>query len=114
MIMRRPFHEAIICVIQSSRGSELVPIARILEGTVIPKGHDEIVAAWRSKAKEQGFTEDSIEGVAQSLLLHKKEQVEKNELETVVHRNHIFVKAPYEPPSINWAAGLGDDIDGED
>lgn len=74
----RPFHETIIDSICEAFISDLNLLARLIKRTKIPKGHDEIIAAWVQRLKILNWNHDY--GV-QSVLLEQKEEVEKSEEE---------------------------------
>lgn len=56
MAERRPFHETIIGAINCASFNQLLLLAKLIDVTKIPAGHDEIIAAWREKTKGMGFT----------------------------------------------------------
>lgn len=77
-IVRRPFHESIVETIveagNNGSGCEVwLCLARLIRTTKIPKGHDEIIAAWRNKNLDDDL------GVTASLLEQKKEAAEKEQ-----------------------------------
>ena len=54
---RKPFHESVIPAIERSTAFELKNvIAPLLMQTAIPKGHDEITAAWRERCATLGLS----------------------------------------------------------
>lgn len=70
--MIKPFHEAVVESIKSidvERGLIVIAFGNLLKGVKLPKGHDEIVAAWMEKGharmkyehdNEIGGTDESI------------------------------------------------------
>ncbi|OHB14669.1 MAG: hypothetical protein A2431_00470 [Candidatus Zambryskibacteria bacterium RIFOXYC1_FULL_39_10] len=87
IVERKPFHEAVISMIQQASRDELETIGTLLIKTRIPKGHDEIVEAWRARCLEMGWADVSIRYVEEDVLLHKrqletaKEEKESNPLD---------------------------------
>lgn len=77
-VVRRPFHETIIDVIRSAYYSEMECLSVLIKRTKIPKGHDEIIAAWNQRAREVGSIDNAF-GVSTDLL-EQKEEAEAEEL----------------------------------
>jgi hypothetical protein len=80
-----PFHEAIEYVIyQANSKVEMFCLAKVIKATIIPKNHDEIIAAWNSTMKLMFGKTDDL-GVPAHLLEQKqqaeKEAAAKNELQ---------------------------------
>ncbi len=73
MAERRPFHETIVDAIRRIPVYNLPILADLICETTIPKGHDEIIAAWKEKMNgmldEGGFGID----VVASLMEQKRE-----------------------------------------
>lgn len=69
---RRPFHESVVDAIKRSYRVELHHLALLIKETSIPRGHDEVIAAWR-KASDA----DDLYGVVTNLLKQKEEAEEK-------------------------------------
>ncbi|MFH1112004.1 MAG: hypothetical protein V1712_02950 [Patescibacteria group bacterium] len=76
---RRPFHETIIDAIRNASSLKsndpLMCLAKLIKETEIPKGHDEIIAAWNQRLPELWSGEDF--GVPADLLEQKQEAAEK-------------------------------------
>ena len=65
MTERRPFHETIVDAIRRVSVYNLPLLADLIRETKIPKGHDEIIAAWKEKTAglmidEGGFGFDIV------------------------------------------------------
>lgn len=76
----KPFHEAIIEMIQESSSDQLEMIGDLLSRTIIPKGHDEIIAAWRSRCYLTDWEHYDTVCVVNTILRHK-EGIEKKKEE---------------------------------
>lgn len=75
---RRPFHETIVDAINRAASSaELAVLAPLIKGTKIPKGHDEIIAAWNDRLNLLGGTRRHDYNVPADLLEQKQEAAEK-------------------------------------
>jgi hypothetical protein len=70
--MSKPFHEAIVGVIQGADALDLRVIGDVIVATKVPKGHDEIIDAWTSRV---GHASDS-DRVVVSLRAQKLELVD--------------------------------------
>jgi len=73
----RPFHETIIAAINRCPGPanrEIFRLFVLIKETRIPKGHDEIIAAWQKKEGRVGW---NLERLVADLLEQKKEAEEK-------------------------------------
>ncbi|TSC91040.1 MAG: hypothetical protein G01um10142_150 [Parcubacteria group bacterium Gr01-1014_2] len=46
---RRPFHESIVEAIRCASYSDMMCLGMLINETKIPKGHDEILAAWQER-----------------------------------------------------------------
>lgn len=58
--MLKPFHESVIDFINDTSADDkpgLTRLAVLLMGTVIPKNHEAIAAAWTNKARQHGAGE---------------------------------------------------------
>ena len=74
---RRPFHETVAdAILQASAPGEVTLLARMIKTTKIPKGHDEIIAAWRYRQDNWGLVVFP-HGVVEDLLEQKQEAEEK-------------------------------------
>lgn len=94
----RPFHETIVEAINSSSYSGLGCLASLITATRIPKGHDEIGAAWTKQRQRLGITNDL--GVTASLLAQKAAAAEE-------------ARAKDEKKKMNLNEGLLDDLQRE-
>ena len=75
--IRRPFHETIVEAVHKASDEQMECLAEIIKTTKIPKGHDEIAAAWSQRRSELNWGEDKSLGVRVNLLEQKQEAVEK-------------------------------------
>lgn len=80
---RKPFHESIIDAIQYAgsydgvrRQTEYLCLSRLIKGTRIPKGHDAIIEAWRSRSDRPYVEGDDVVILD---LLEQKREAEENE-----------------------------------
>ncbi len=77
---RKPFHEAVIDMINAAASNtEMECLGMLLTTTVIPKGHGEIIAAWTKRCKEMSWSIGNISYIEESLLAHKSELEATNE-----------------------------------
>ena len=77
-LVRRPFHETIVDVIRdASTVEEFACLAGIIKITKIPKGHDEIIAAWQIQMKNFMSCSRTDFGVQASLIEQRLEADEK-------------------------------------
>ena len=69
----RPFHETIVEAIREASDTELWRLATLINKTIIPNGHEEIIAEWKRR--------DCLNfcGVEDSLLEQKKANAKKSE-----------------------------------
>ena len=74
----RPFHETIIDSIGESTYHELSLLAKLIKTTKIPKGHDEIIEAWRARSTDP--SDDDPFDVIADLLEQKREAEEKEKV----------------------------------
>jgi hypothetical protein len=75
---KKPIHESIVGLIEEADPAELKLYGRVLFRTSIPRGHDEILKAWRRRRAELSLMpERDSEGVTASLLQQKKEAEKK-------------------------------------
>ncbi len=72
---RRPFHETIVEAISRAPSDDLACLAKLIIATKVPKGHDEIITAWK---KRTVFFIDTF-GVSASLLEQKQASAKKPE-----------------------------------
>ena len=79
-VKRRPFHESIVDVIQHASYSDMRCLGTLINETKIPKGHDEISAAWNRRAGEL-IHEMSELGDVVDVLNEQKQEAEKTEEE---------------------------------
>jgi len=75
---RRPFHESVVDAIQHASYSDMRCLVRLIQETAIPKGHDEIHAAWARRAGEL-IREMSELGDVEGVLLEQKREAEEKE-----------------------------------
>ena len=76
---QRPFHESIVDAINRASYGDMRCLGMLISETKIPKGHDEILAAWNFRQKELNVFVP-IEGV-EAGLLEQKQEAEKKEKE---------------------------------
>ena len=78
---RRPFHETIVEAIgRASLYDEQYLLGWLIRQTKIPKGHDEIIEAWKKKRMGLGLSPGFDFAVVDDLLEQKKEAAVKKEL----------------------------------
>lgn len=75
-VAKRPFHETIVDAIRGASSEELEFLATLIKATDIPKGHDEIIAAWDQRRKGMCWGDEDL-GVPADLLEQKQEAAEK-------------------------------------
>jgi hypothetical protein len=63
----KPFHESILGIIEKAGLLDLGLIGNIIIATKVPKGHDEIIAAWQARTRSA----HASERVTTSLLAQK-------------------------------------------
>lgn len=63
---QRPFHETIVDAIRQASSTQLECLATLIKATKVPKGHDEIIAAWKAMCWGKDL------GVPASLLKQKQ------------------------------------------
>lgn len=80
-IATRPFHETIVEAIRRASSAELECLATLIKATEVPKGHDEIIAAWNERIGALLFGCDNDFGVPTSLLAQKQANMKKAEEE---------------------------------
>jgi hypothetical protein len=74
IVDRKPFHEAIVEMLQQASNAELETLGALLLRTIIPEGHhDEIVAAWKTRCAEMSWLPENSEYLADALLRHKQD-----------------------------------------
>jgi hypothetical protein len=67
---RKPFHESIVDAIHRAKApTDLAALGQLIHESKIPKGHDEIAAAWIGKSGELGLNDDA--DVADSVMSQK-------------------------------------------
>lgn len=72
----KPFHESVVDAIRNaSTSTEMHLLATLIRSTNIPKGHNEIAAAWKEGCQRVGL-EDGL-GVSRNLERQKREVEEK-------------------------------------
>jgi len=72
--VRKPFHESIIDTINEARSNtEMEAIGMLLTTTIIPKGHEAIIAAWTKRCREMSWSTGNISYIEESLMSHKRE-----------------------------------------
>ena len=69
---KRSFHETIIEAIRRASTSDLECLAALIKATKIPKGHDEIIAAWNQRRQEMAWGDVDL-GVPADLFEQKQE-----------------------------------------
>ena len=74
--VKRPFHETIVEAIRRASSNELQCLATLIRETKVPKGHDEIIAAWNQRRQEIAWGDEDL-GVPTDLLEQKQEAAEK-------------------------------------
>jgi hypothetical protein len=78
----KPFHESIVDAIKQAELSfHFQILAQIIKTTKIPKGHDEILAAWERQISEAGLNND-LDVIAS--VLEQKQAEEKKAAEKAV------------------------------
>ena len=75
-VAKRPFHETIVEAIHRAYSIELRCLAMLIKETKIPKGHEEIIAAWNQRRQEMAWGNVDL-GVPADLLEQKEEAAEK-------------------------------------
>ncbi len=121
-VARKPFHKAIVDQIHlvASFDGRLELIGLILNGTIIPDGHDEIIEAWRKRCANTFPPPPEHEKVVEGLLAHKQEmalqkaknggkEVDLNSLDWEAEQLHYYIANP-EPDSEQWKQSLQDTI----
>ncbi len=74
-VAKRPFHETIVDEVRNAGTvEEMMVLVRLIKATSIPKGHDEIIEAWRLRCQAMGW---SPLNVTESLLEQKQEAADK-------------------------------------
>lgn len=74
-VVRRPFHETIVGAIRHAfNANEMECLSLLIKKTKIPRGHGEIIAAWKQRTRDLGLPSDAL-GVVSDLLEQKKEAV---------------------------------------
>lgn len=78
----KPFHEVVVDAILCCSGPKLEFLASIINATKIPKNHDLIINAWRTRSEEMGWDNEDQHGViahvsAQKELHQKKIETNK-------------------------------------
>lgn len=74
----RPFHETIVETIHRAGSVEMDCLAALIKATKIPKGHDEIVSAWKFQRQKLGWGDEDL-GVPAKLLAEKEVIAKKAE-----------------------------------
>ncbi len=74
---RQPYHERLLRDIKRSSSRDLEFLADQIMGTLIPKGHDEIISAWKDRMHALGWHASEDLGVPDDLLLQKQEAAER-------------------------------------
>ncbi len=86
----RPFHEAVVDIIRAATLEGLACLAMLIRKTKIPKGHDEIIAAWNHRLAELGSTLSF--GVVASLQEQKQASAKKPEGEKKSVNNEELIQ----------------------
>lgn len=69
----RPFHETVVEAILCASGTRMADLAKLIKTTKIPRGHNEIIAAWNVRKKAMCWDSEKLGGVVASLLQQKAE-----------------------------------------
>ncbi|TSC80072.1 MAG: hypothetical protein G01um101429_276 [Parcubacteria group bacterium Gr01-1014_29] len=69
---KHPFHETIVEVIGRASSRDLECLGALIKATNVPKGHDEIIAAWEKRRQELGWMPRQDLGVPADLLKQKQ------------------------------------------
>ena len=77
-VVRKPFHKAIVDQIHlvASFNGSLELIGLILDGTIIPEGHDEVIEAWKTRCSRTNPPPAEWKEVLEGLITHKHEMEE--------------------------------------
>ncbi len=80
---KRPFHETIVDAIYHIDSSvDFAVLAPLIKATKIPKGHDEIIAAWNDRSNLLGHAGKDLFGVVADLRKQKQEATAKETAKT--------------------------------
>jgi hypothetical protein len=74
----RPFHESIIKQIKTADAIQLEGIASLLETTLVPKNHTEIIIAWMTQCVSLRFNRERTVKIAHILLEQGHQLAEQN------------------------------------
>ena len=85
--MKRPFHETVVEAIQQASSAGLVCLGTLIRATKIPKGHDEIIAAWNERRKVMHWGDDDL-GVPASLLEQKEIEIANEKKDINLDESH--------------------------
>lgn len=77
MSAKLPFHESVLNAIDTASTNQLEFLGALLKRTKIPKGHDEIIAAWTRRRDLLGWPKDMISLGVRTSLLEDKQEAEK-------------------------------------
>ena len=86
----RPFHETIVDAIErvdDTRGLALLSL--LIKETKIPKGHDEIIAAWRKQCGQLGDDDWHIDPEVSGVLAHLRAQKQAAEEKAASEKKSI-------------------------
>ena len=72
---KKPFHLAIVDVLKECASSDFVGLANIINNTVIPANHDEIIKVWKERIKIFEYNIDF--GVPESVEAQKRACLQK-------------------------------------
>jgi hypothetical protein len=75
-VARKPFHEAIVEMLKWAMAHDLETLGKLLIMTKIPKGHDEILAAWNAKCQELRLQPESFDYIVAEDILQQKKDLE--------------------------------------
>ena len=96
MAERKPFHEVIVTAIEQvgPSGEVVSLLCWLIKSTKIPKGHDEIIAAW--KKRYPSITPDGEGTVCEVLadLLEQKREAEAEEQARMAKLAELRAKMP--------------------
>lgn len=74
----RPFHESIIRQIKTADKIQLEGIALLLETTLVPKNHTEIIIAWMTRCISLSFDRERTVKIAHIVLEQAQQKTHPN------------------------------------
>jgi len=96
----KPFHESIVEAISMASSRDMECLATLIKATKIPKGHDNIAAAWNKRRKEMCWGNEDL-GVLKAL--HNQKVVAERKQRIAVTKTFPV------NPNENIACDYGDD-----